>query len=139
MISMDARQIGKIARGIRRAAPEAWVVLRTRLRGIGQVVADDAKQLVYDPNDRVASKIGVRTTATGNVRVYVTGDPGVAIENKGKGFITHPVFGHRDRWTNKNSRPAFLVPAFSAKQQWALEEMEKSYLDTFDRVWGEGG
>ena len=138
MITMDAKQVGRVARGIRAASTEAWKSLRLQLRAIGQDVANDAKGRAYDPGNRIVPNIGTRTTAAGNVRIYVKDTPGVQIENKGRGFVRHPVFGNREAWTDKNSRPAFLLPAFAAKQEWALQEMEKAYLDTFERVWGEG-
>lgn len=138
-VSIDARQVAYISRGIRRASPEAWKVTRVRLRAIGQTVADDVKAAT-SYSTRIPGSVKVRTTAAGNVKVTIGGDAApnaVPIENKGRGFIRHPVFG-RDVWTAKNSRPAFLLPTFARRQDWALEEMTKTYMDAFVKAFETG-
>jgi hypothetical protein len=123
---------------VRRACPEAWKALRVRLRAIGEVVAQDARaDASY--STRIPQTIKVRVTSGGNVKVVMGGDAApdaVPIENKGKGFVRHPTFGKRGAgdWTSKNSHPAILLPAFAKRADWALEEMERAYMDTFIRV-----
>ena len=143
MISMDARQVGRIARGIRETSKPAWLALRARLKEIGETVASDARGVASSPN----VKIEARATAAGNVRVSVVGLPGVPQENKGLGHVSHPVFAKRgsprytdrSKWTNKNSPPARLLPTYARRKEWALAEMERAYLDAFDRAWAAGG
>lgn len=139
-VRIDSRSIARASREVRRASPEAWKALRVRLREIGQVVAGDARgDASY--SDRIPQSVKVRVTGGGNVKVVMGGDAApnaVPIENKGRGFVRHPTFGHKDRWTSKNSRPAILLPAFARRADWALAEMERAYLDTFIRVF-EGG
>lgn len=133
IISMDARQVSRIAREIRRASRPAWLALRGRLREIGVEVADDVRANA-SYSSRIPGSVKVRVTAAGNVRVSIGGDSApdaVPIENKGRGFVRHPVFGSRNSWTDKNSHPAFLLPAFAARREWALGEMERAYLDAF--------
>lgn len=135
-VRIDARSIARASREIRRASPEAWKALRVRLREIGEVVAADARSDA-DYSTRIPGSVKVRVTGGGNVKVVMGGDAApnaVPIENKGRGFVRHPTFGHRDRWTSKNSKPAILLPAFARRSEWALEAMEKAYLDTFIRV-----
>lgn len=135
-ISMDARQVGRVARGIRAASPEAWKAARVALLSVGEGVAEDVRSST-SWSSRIPGSVKVRVTAAGNVRVSVGGDAApdaVPIENKGKGFVRHPTFGRRDNpndWTNKNSRPAFLLPAFAARRDQALVEIEKVYMDAF--------
>lgn len=143
MVSMDARQIGRIARGIRQTSKPAWAALRARLLAIGEVVASEARQVAPSPH----VKIETRATAAGNVRVSVVGLPGVPQENKGLGHVSHPVFAKKgtpryddkSKWTAKNSPPARLLPTYARRREWALAEMEKAYLDAFDRAWAAGG
>jgi hypothetical protein len=133
IVSMDARQVGRVARGIRTASKPAWKALRVRLVGIGAEVASDVKANA-SYSTRIPGSVKVRPTAAGNVRISIGGDAApnaVPIENKGRGFVRHPVFGKREVFTSKNSHPAFLLPAFAAKHDWALAEMEKAYMDAF--------
>jgi hypothetical protein len=137
-VTINAKQVARIAREVRRASPEAWRVCRIRLREVGQDVADDVKAAT-SYSSRIPQSVKVRSTVAGNVRITVGGDQApnaVPIENKGQGYVRHPVFGNREVWTNKNSRPAFLLPTFARRKDWALSEMEKAYMDTFERVWG---
>lgn len=135
-VRIDARSIARASREVRRASPMAWKALRLELLHVGQVVADDAKaDASY--SKRIPGTIKVRVTAGGNVKVVMGGDAApnaVPIENRGRGRVRHPVYGHMDRWTSKNSHPAILLPAFARRSDWALEEMEKAYMDTFIRV-----
>lgn len=135
-VRIDARSIARASREVRRASPAAWKALRVRLREIGNVVADDARANA-SYSDRIPATIKVRVTGGGNVKVVMGGDAApdaVPIENDGKGHVRHPVFGHRDRWTDRNSRPAILFPAYARRADWALAEMERAYLDTFIAV-----
>ncbi len=129
-ITVDARQVSRIARGIRRAAPEAWKAARIELLAVGEDVAKDAR-VNASYSTRIPGAIKAQVTASGNVRIKVTGDPGVPIENNGKGFIRHPVF-NRNVWTSKNSHPAFLLPAFATRREEALARIERVYLDAFE-------
>lgn len=138
-IKIDAKAVARFSREVRRAAPEAWKACRVRLVAIGEVVAQDARQRA--PSPRIVIKSS--STALGNVRISVEGLPGVPQENKGLGHVSHPVFAKkgsprytdRSKWTNLNSPPARLLPAFAEKREWALGEMERVYWDTFNRVW----
>lgn len=137
---MNARQVGRIARGIRKASPTAWKACRVRLLQVGNTVADDVRS-ASSFSSRIPQSVKVRTTASGNVRISVGGagaPDAVPIENKGKGFVRHPVFGDRNVWTAKNSRPAYLLPTFAKRRDWALEEIERAYLDAFVEAFERG-
>lgn len=135
-VRVDARSISRASREVRRASPAAWKALRAELVAIGNVVAQDARSDA-SYSTRIPGSIKVRVTSGGNVKVVMGGDAApnaVPIENGGRGHVRHPVFGNRDVWTDKNSRPAILLPAYARRADWALESMEKAYLDTFVRV-----
>ena len=140
LVSMDARQVARVARGIRRAAPEAWAATRVQLRAIGDTVAGEVRA-----NASFSTKVpgSVRTSVTrgGNVRVTIGGakaPAAVALENKGKGHPRHPLPNdNRSEWFT-NRTPPFLLPAFANRQAWALEEIERTYLDVFERVFERG-
>ncbi|GAC1530886.1 MAG: hypothetical protein NVS3B1_23560 [Marmoricola sp.] len=132
-ISMDARQVSRVARGIRAASPVAWKAARVELLAVGEEVAQGVRA-ASSWSTRIPGSVKVSVTAAGNVRVSVGGDAApdaVPIENKGKGFVRHPVFGKRETWTARGSKPAFLLPTFAAKKEASLEKIEQVYLDAF--------
>lgn len=108
---------------------EVFAAVQTQLVVIAERVAEDAKvraelpKLAKGPEQgqistRIADSIKVRRTKGLQVQVIAGGPnaPHAApLENKGRGNVTHPTFGH-DPWTNKNSRPAYLHPAMEAQR-----------------------
>lgn len=154
-IVADTHQLSQLARDLASAAPEAWAACRVGLRAAGNVVAVDARERASF-STRIPGSIKVRTLR-GNVKLIAGGEsaPNAApIENKGKGFVRHPVFipesqmgqyrvGHalapsradHPGWgpdypfTSKNSRPAFLAPALDAHREEVLTLIEKSVTD----------
>lgn len=132
-VRMDARSISRAATQVRRASPIAWKACRVALLEVGNSVAADIKQAASF-SDRIPDSVKVRVTGGGNIKIIVGGDEApdaVPIENAGKGFVRHPEFGHRNRWTAKNSRPAYILPAYARRQEWALERMERAYWDAY--------
>lgn len=114
-LTVDVSQLQGLARDLRRAAPEAWKVLRTELRLAAKVVAEDAKGRASF-STRIPGSIKVRGSGA-SLKVVAGGSaaPDAApIENKGRGGVRHPVFGNRNVWTSKNSPTAFLYPALNA-------------------------
>jgi hypothetical protein len=98
----------KLAADLKLASPEARKASVKRMREAANVVAVDARAKVS-----YSTQIKVKTSITGTFKaaVLATGRPAAPIENKGKGYVRHPVFGNRDNWTDKNSHPAYLAPA----------------------------
>lgn len=87
--------------------------------------------------ETIAESLKVRVMSSGNVKIVGGGDaaPGAApVENKGKGFVRHPVWGNRNVWTNKNSRPAFLAPALDAHREEVLKGIEEAVYDAVSRA-----
>jgi hypothetical protein len=110
--SVDTRDFAKFARALRQAEPDLYHQLKSELRGAGEIVAGKVRSRASF-SSRIPGTVKVRTSGVG-VRVIV-GGPGAPdaapIENSGKGFVRHPVFGNKDVWTAKGSRPAFFEPA----------------------------
>lgn len=70
-----------------------------------------------------------------NAKIQFGGDaaPDAApIENKGKGFVRHPVFGNKDVWTAKNSHPPFLGPAFEEDREEAMAVLDEAVFRTIE-------
>lgn len=127
-IYADTRQLTRLAADLRAASPEAWSACRRALRVAGELVAEDARQRV-GYSSRIEYTIKVRTGGRGIVKVVAGGEgaPDAApIENRGRGFVRHPTFGHRDRFTAKNSHPAYLSPALDAHREEVLKIIEES-------------
>jgi hypothetical protein len=135
-ISVDTRALSRLAADLRYAAPESWKACRVALKAAGEIVAADARART-SYSDRIPGSIKVRVTRGGNVKVVAGGEAApdaAAIENRGKGFVRHPVFGDRQVWTDKNSRPAFLAPAFAAHQEEIVELMTEAVTAAVERA-----
>lgn len=128
-IVADTRQLARLAKDLRAASPAAWKACRLALRAVAVPVAQDA-QARAGFSRRIPGSIKIRT-ARGNVKIVAGGAaaPNASpIENKGKGFIRHPVFGDRKDWTAKNSRPAFLAPAMDAHREASAQGIEDAVM-----------
>ena len=125
-IIADTRSLSRLARDLRRASPEAWKAYRVAVRAAAEVVMRDAKARASF-STRIPGSMKIRVTSGGNVKIVAGGDTApdaAAIENKGKGFVRHPVFGNRENWTAKSSHPAFMAPAFDAHKEEVLRAIE---------------
>lgn len=135
-VFIDTSQLKDLGRQLRKGSPELARQMRTGLREVGQVVAEEAKHRASF-SKRIPGSIRVRTTSGFSVSV-VAGDGNATdaapIENKGKGFVRHPVFGNRDVWTSKGSHPAFLAPAADASQAAIEERTAKVISDTLHAI-----
>lgn len=146
-IVVDVDSIARLAKDIRAASPAAWKGCQKGLRAGGELIADAAaRNASY--SRRVPGSRKVRTTGRGNIKVSFGGDaaPNAApIENKGRGFIRHPVYltydqahsggdKYKNRWTEKNSHPAFLAPALEETTdqvaEMALDAIESAVLES---------
>ncbi|HEY1690060.1 MAG TPA: hypothetical protein VGF95_14490 [Solirubrobacteraceae bacterium] len=137
-IVADTAQLAAFGRALRAGAPAVWKAYRVAVRPAAAVVLADA-QARASYSSRIPGSGRIRVTAGGNVKVIFGGDaaPDAApIENRGRGFVRHPVFGNRENWTEKNSHPAFLGPAFAAHQVEAMETIERAVLAAIDAVIG---
>lgn len=132
-IYADTAALSRLARNLRRAAPEAWKAYSETVRAAAQVVLDDMKQRT-EYSSRIPQSGKVRVTAAGNVVIEFTAPDAAPIENGGKGFVRHPVYGHRDRWTAKNSHPAFAAPALKAHEAEILAAVEKAITEAVARA-----
>lgn len=128
-IFADTTALTRLSRDLMAAAPEAWKACRVAMRAEAEVVAEDARQRV-DYSSRIEWSIKVRVRP-GSVKIIAGGDaaPDASpIENQGKGFVRHPVFGNREVWTAKNSHPAFLAPALEAHKEEVLLGIEAAVV-----------
>lgn len=136
-VSIDTSQLKDLGVRLRKGSPELGRQMRTGLREIGQVVADDAKRRASF-SKRIPGSIKVRTTSGFSVSVVAGGGnatDAAPIENHGKGFVRHPIFGNRNAWTAKGSHPAFLAPAADASRA-AIEEKTVKVIDNTFRAIG---
>lgn len=121
-IMIDTKQFSMLVRGIRSTGAAGAAAVRGAFRDSAEIVkADAAGRASY--SSRIPGSLKARATAT-NFKVSAGGEaaPNAApIENKGRGFVRHPVFGDREAWTEKNSHPAFLSPALEAHEEEIVE------------------
>jgi hypothetical protein len=147
-IVADVAELRALARDLARVAPEAAKGLQKGMASAGQVIAANAKQRA-SYSKRIPGSIKVRV-ARGNVKVSAGGEaaPNAApIENRGKGFIRHPIYltydqahsgddAYKGRWTEKNSHPAFLAPALDATAVEVAELIADAQLEAVQRAIG---
>jgi hypothetical protein len=134
---VDTKDLSRLARDLAKASPEAWAACRTSMRMAVAPIAEEARVRAAF-SSRIEYTIKVRT-GRGNVKIVAGGEAApnaAAIENRGKGHVRHPVYGNRDVWTEKNSPPAYLEPAYEGGKDKALDEIEEAVVATVERALG---
>jgi len=129
----DTAALSRLSKQLRAASKVAWKAYKVGAAAGAEVVLKDAQgRASY--SKQIPASGRVRVTAAGNPQVVFTAPNAAPIENSGKGFVRHPVYGHRDRWTDKNSHPAFAAPALAAHREEVIAAVEKALVDAIDRV-----
>lgn len=114
-VRFDNRALMELSAAFRRVAPESYKAAQKVVRAAALEVLEDAKART-SYSSRIPGSGKVRMVGL-NARVSFGGDaaPDAApIENRGKGFVRHPLFGNWDYWY-QNPQPAFLAPALLGK------------------------
>jgi hypothetical protein len=124
---------------LRALGPEVDVAIRSGIRTILGVIAEEAKSRASF-STRIPGSIRVRVSPrglSGSVSAGGAAAPDAApIENKGKGNVRHMVFGDTNVWTDKNSHEAFLAPALEAKTsevEAMIDTLLESVIEEFCR------
>ncbi len=149
-VVVDTKEMSRLARDLRLGAPDVWAECRKALLAAAMPVKQDAIARVNSWNREtpadmpshhsgrgVAASIHIRITSGGEVEVVAGGaeaPEAAPIENKGRGFVRHKVFGHEDRWTAKNSHAAFLAPAFDMFEGAAYKHIEDAVVGAVERT-----
>jgi hypothetical protein len=121
-------------------------VARVGLRVVVNMVRDEARRNA-SYSKRIPGSIRGRVSVRGFSGSVAAGGSkapnAVPIENKGKGYVRHPIFVPRSQlpgppgsWTSKNSHPAFLSTAVEAKEvelEGAIDHLLDSVIDGFCR------
>lgn len=146
-VAVDVEAIRVLAADLRRVSPAAWEATKAELATGAELVLRDAEARASTGgktgggSKRVASSGEVMPiTSRGRVQVRFGGDEawfaGI-IENRGRGMVTHPTFGHDPR-TNKNGLPAFLGPAVAKNRPAILALVDRAVGDRVVKI-VEGG
>lgn len=122
-LTVDTRDFAGLIKAIGRAEVEIPVRMRARMRGAGEVVAEEARRLAYSP--KIAKTIKVRASGV-NVQVQAGNrdTPEAALlelgnhggkrrADTGATSFRHPVFG-TDTWVEQPTHPC-LAPALKTK------------------------
>ena len=139
-ILADTKSLANLARDLRRASPEVWRECRLALRAAAEPIAEDVRQTTAGFSTRIPQTVRIRT-GRGNVRILIGGPTApnaVPIENRGKGFVRHPVFGDREDFTAKNSLPAFAQPIVRKHAEPFAVAVGGAVTEAVQRVVGEG-
>jgi hypothetical protein len=138
-IYADTTQLSQLAKQLRAASKVVWKAYRVAAAaGMGVVLRDAQGRASY--SSQIPASGRVRVTAAGNPEIVFTAPNATPIENKGKGFVRHPLFGDREHWYGgpgeKGSRPAFAAPALATHQAEVLAAIEKALVDAVGRALG---
>lgn len=133
VVNVDASGMTELVAKLQGVAPALAETLAARLQEAGEAVADAARV-----------RAGYSTKIPGSIHVFMAGGfavavstslpEAVAIENHGRGFVRHPVFGTRDHWTTERSHPAFLYPTLLAMRPQVYETAVEAIHDAFSEV-----
>lgn len=113
-ISTGTFQVGvedlkKLAVDLKAVSPEAAKASGKRMKEAANIVAVEAQARVSQYSKTTRVRPSVRGVFSASV--VASGHAAAPIENSGKGFVRHPVFGDMDVWTDKGSHPAYLAPS----------------------------
>lgn len=136
-IGFDAQQLSELSRDLRRVSPETYKATQKTIRVAAMAILADAEERV-SYSKRIGRSGKIRMSGL-NATVIFGGDaaPDAApIENEGRGYVRHPVFGNMNVWTAENSHPAFLAPAFLEKAAEVEEALGDAVLVALDTVIG---
>lgn len=136
-IYVNTKAYNSLARDLLKIDPEAYKSAQVALRALTKrTLSQAAANAGYSNRIPQSGKTSVRLLKA-KVTFGGQGPPDAApIENKGKGFVRHPVFGNKDNWTAKNSHPAFLTPAFDESKDEAYAILDEAIFSAIDRATG---
>lgn len=129
----DTAALSRLSKQLRAASKVAWKAYKVGAAAGAEIVLKDA-QARASFSQQIPQSGRVSVSAGGNPRVVFTAPNAAPIENKGRGHVRHPVHGHRDRWTDKNSPPAFAAPALEAHAEEVVALVEKALVEAISRV-----
>lgn len=133
-IIADTSAFKKLASNWRRAAPASEKAAQKVLRTVAlEVVAETKERASFSRHIPVTVKVRM---AGLNARISAGGSSAwwaVPIENRGKGNVEHPTFGH-DPVTSKGSHPAFLMPSFEAHIAQYIEALKVALTEAADEA-----
>lgn len=123
-----------LAGKLRALSAEMETTLLEALKECGELVATDARQRV-DYSTKIPGSIHTNVAGPGFVRVSTQLPEAVAIENRGRGHVRHPLFGTREHWYN-NPQPAFLYPALRATGESFADAAVAAIHEAWEAVMG---
>lgn len=140
-VYVNTKAYNRLAADFKKTYPEAYKSAQVALRALLKRTLSQAAANAAAFSDRIPQSGKTRMRGlNGAVQFGDTGSTGASdaapIENRGKGFVRHPVFGHMDVWTSTNSHAAFLSPAFDATKDEALEILDNAVFGAMERSVG---
>lgn len=134
LIAVNTAGLTELAAKLRAVGAAATERFDESLEKAGEIVVTDARARA-SYSSKIPGSIHVEVAGPGFVRVTTSLPEAVAIENRGRGHVRHPLFGTREHWYTKNSHPAFLHPALYATR----EEVVASLIETIHEAFVEAG
>lgn len=133
VVSVNVAGLTDLAAKLRAVNAELEEHLQAKLVEAGDIVATAARARA--PGS-VGGDIVTEPAGPGLVRVRGVGTKAIVIENAGKGFVRHPLFGIRTHWYN-NPNPAYLHPALLETEGEVYETVVSALYEAWEAAMGE--
>lgn len=131
---IDTRDFRRFAKALLVASPLIYATLRINMRGVGDIVAEEARHIAGEVSATIPDSIKVRVS--GATVSVIAGGNGIPIAgllelgNQGDKvgiLFKHPVFGDMTDWRWQEMHP-FLAPALANK----LDAVEIAATEALD-------
>ena len=129
VVNVNVSGLQGLAAKLRTVSTTAEQKFYDGLEEAGELIADEARAR-SNYSSKIPGSIHTEMAGPGLVRVGSTLREAVAIENRGKGFVRHPLYGTRDHWYS-NPQPAFLHPAAEARRAEARDKVVEVVHEAF--------
>ena len=142
-VYVDTRELKDLARDLRKASPELAKGFRTKMKAAGEVVKTEAMARASFSR-RIPPSLRVSVTGNGTTVKVVAGGAraanAAAIENRGEGFVRHPVFevgaskggGGRTLLSHSKRHPELVTPAGQSRSggvaPWTSKNSHPAFL-----------
>jgi hypothetical protein len=136
-MGINTTDFARFAKALAIAGPLLSRTLKINMRGVGDLVAQEARTIVGPYSTTIPDSIKVRVGGFGATVSVVAGGPGVPMAGllelgtsgsaKNATTFRHPVFGNRDVWATQSMHP-FLGPAVARK----IDAAETAAVEALD-------
>ena len=132
VIGVSVAGLQDLAEKLRVVSAASAETMTQTLQDAGELVAVEARTR-SSYSTKIPASIHTDVAGPGLVRVSTQLTEAVAIENRGRGYVRHPLFGTRTHWYS-NPQPAFLLPSLIEKREEFREVAIAAIHEAFEEA-----